>query len=305
MQMENSNNNPTVITVAPASGKWALPLIGSALLLSLGFNIYQGSRLQSVDQQVSAVNGQVAQLRQSISQIEAQTGTQLSGLRGDMTAVRTDAEKIAKDAARSASWTAQSLAQRHADKVVAKVAKETEGNQKKLAESLTAELTQVKSTAEQSSSQLTSVSSDVKLVRTDVDATRTELQQTIADLRRATGDMGVMSGLIATNSTELKALRELGERNYYEFRITRNDKAMKVGDVSLALKKADPKRARFTLELNADDRKIEKKDKTMNEPVQFYVASKARQPYEIVVNEITKDTVVGYLSTPKVQLSRK
>jgi len=298
--MENSNN----ITTTQSGGKWVLPLVGAALAISLGFNAYQGSRIQTVDQQVAAVNTQVAELRQSLTKIETQTGTQLSGLRGDMTVVKTEAEKIAKDAARGASWTAQSLAQRHADKLAAKLSKEAEGNQKLVAE-LNTQLSEVKSSAEQSSTQLSGVSTDVKQVRTDVDATRTELQNTIADLRRATGDMGVMSGLIATNSTELKALRELGDRNYYEFRLTKNDKVKKVGDIMLALKKADVKKSRFTMELNADDRKIEKKDKTMNEPVQFYVASKARQPYEIVVNEITKDTVVGYLSTPKVQVSRK
>jgi len=298
--MENSNN----ITTTQSGGKWVLPLVGAALAISLGFNAYQGSRIQTVDQQVAAVNTQVAELRQSLTKIETQTGTELSGLRGDMTVVKTEAEKIAKDAARGASWTAQSLAQRHADKLAAKLSKEAEGNQKLVAE-LNTQLSEVKSSAEQSSNQLTGVTTDVKQVRTDVDATRTELQNTIADLRRATGDMGVMSGLIATNSTELKALRELGDRNYYEFRLTKNDKVKKVGDIMLALKKADVKKSRFTMELNADDRKIEKKDKTMNEPVQFYVASKARQPYEIVVNEITKDTVVGYLSTPKVQVSRK
>ncbi len=298
--MENSNN----ITTTQSGGKWVLPLVGAALAISLGFNAYQGSRIQTVDQQVAAVNTQVAELRQSLTKIETQTGTQLSGLRGDMTVVKTEAEKIAKDAARGASWTAQSLAQRHADKLAAKLSKEAEGNQKLVAE-LNTQLSEVKSSAEQSSTQLSGVSTDVKQVRTDVDATRTELQNTIADLRRATGDMGVMSGLIATNSTELKALRELGDRNYYEFRLTKNDKVKKVGDIMLSLKKADVKKSRFTMELNADDRKIEKKDKTMNEPVQFYVASKARQPYEIVVNEITKDTVVGYLSTPKVQVSRK
>jgi len=305
--MENLNNTP-VTPVTTSTNKWALPAVGVALALSLGFNAYQGSRIQTVDQQVTAVNSQIAELRQSVAKVETATGTQLSGIRGEMTTVKAEAEKIAKDAAKGASWTAQSLAQRHADKLAAKLSKEAEGNQKIVAD-LNTELAAVKSTTQQSSTELntnlTNVSSDVKQVQTAVDATRTELQQTIADLRRATGDMGVMSGLIATNSGELKALRELGERNYFEFRITRNDKAQKVGDVTLALKKADPKKARFTMELNADDRKIEKKDKTMNEPVQFYVASKARQPYEIVVNEITKDTVVGYLSTPKVQVSRK
>jgi len=298
--MENINNNST----NQSHASWVLPVIGAALALSLGFNFYQANRISAVDQQVAAVNGQVAELRQGLSKVETQTGSQLTAFRGDITAARTETEKIAKDAARSSSWSAQSLAQRHADKLAAKWSKENQANQQKVTE-LNDQLTAVKSTADQSTTALNTVSGDVKQVRTDVDQTRTELQSTIADLRRATGDMGVMSGLIATNSTELKALRELGDRNYYEFRLTKNDKAQKVGDVTLALKKADPKRSKFTMELNADDRKIEKKDKTANEPVQFYVASKARQPYEIVVNEISKDTIVGYLSTPKVQVSRK
>ncbi len=296
--MDNSNNN----TNSTQSGaKWAIPVIGAALALSLGFNAYQANRIQAVDGQVNTVNAQIAELRQGLSKVEAQTGSELSAFRGDINNVKSEAEKIAKDAAKSSSWTAQSLAQRHADKLAAKLEKANQSNEKLVAE-LNTQLSEVKTSAE---TQLNTVSTDVKQVRTDVDTTRTELQNTIADLRRATGDMGVMSGLIATNSSELKALRELGERNYYEFRLTRNDKVQKVGDVMLALKKADVKKSRFTLELNADDRKIEKKDKTVNEPVQFYVASKARQPYEIVVNEISKDTIVGYLSTPKVQISRK
>ena len=74
--------------------------------------------------------------------------------------------------------------------------------------------------------------------------------------------------------------------------------------VELWLKKADPKRSRFTVQVQADDKTVEKRDRTINEPVQFYV-SKFRQPYEIVVNEITKDHIVGYLATPKVELARR
>lgn len=65
----------------------------------------------------------------------------------------------------------------------------------------------------------------------------------------------------------------------------------------------DLKKNKYTLELVADDKRVEKKDKNVNEPVQFYVA-KARQPYELVVNEVKKDQIVGYLATPKVQQSR-
>jgi hypothetical protein len=111
----------------------------------------------------------------------------------------------------------------------------------------------------------------------------------------------VMSGLIATNSKELEALKKLGDRDYFEFDLPKSSSPQKVGDIQLALRRADVKRNRFTLEVLADDRRVEKKDKTINEPVQFYTSS-TRIPYEIVVNQVRKDHVVGYLSVPKVKL---
>jgi hypothetical protein len=115
--------------------------------------------------------------------------------------------------------------------------------------------------------------------------------------------LGVQSGLIATNGKELAALKALGERNYFEFNLTKTKEPRKVGDITVLLKKTDPKKNKYTIELVADDKKYEKKDKNLNEPVQFYVA-KARQPYEIVVNEVKKYQIVGYLTTPKVQSAR-
>jgi hypothetical protein len=117
--------------------------------------------------------------------------------------------------------------------------------------------------------------------------------------------MGVMSGLIATNGRELQALRELGERDYYEFTLTKTNIPQKVGDIQVMVKKTDPKKNRFTLEILVEDKKVEKKDRNLNEPVQFYVASKARQPYELVVNEIRKSQVVGYLAVPKLKAARR
>jgi hypothetical protein len=125
-----------------------------------------------------------------------------------------------------------------------------------------------------------------------------------ADLKTVMGDMGVMSGLIATNGKELSALRELGERNYFEFTLTKRDNSKKVADLALTLKKSDPKRSRFTLDVMADDNRVEKKDKTVNEPVQVYVGGN-RQPYEIVINQVKKDEIVGYLATPKVKIARR
>ena len=99
-------------------------------------------------------------------------------------------------------------------------------------------------------------------------------------------------------------LRELGDRNIYEFTLAKKAGQQKVGDIQVKLKKADPKHNRYTVEVLADDKLVEKKDKGANEPVQFYVLSKARQPYEMVVNDVSKDTIKGYLSTPKITVSR-
>lgn len=176
------------------------------------------------------------------------------------------------------------------------------------------ELTQIKDTT---NSKFNEVATDVNGVKANVDGVKvnvenvkttvataqSDIEATRTDLKRAMGDMGVMSGLIATNSKDLAALRALGERYYIEFDMTKQS-AKKVGDVTLTLKKADPKRNRFTMDVLADDRRVEKKDKTINEPVQLYVAGSI-QPYEIVVNTVTKDRITGYLSTPKVKMARR
>jgi len=138
---------------------------------------------------------------------------------------------------------------------------------------------------------------------TKLDKVSSDLNQTGADLKRVVGDLGIMSGEVATNSKELASLKQLGERNYFEFDLAKTKEPLKVGDIRLKLRKTDPKHGRFTVDVLADDRTIEKKDRTLNEPVQLYVAG-ARQPYEIVVNTVKKNEVVGYLATPKVRIPR-
>jgi chromosome segregation ATPase len=141
-------------------------------------------------------------------------------------------------------------------------------------------------------------------VKTEITSTKSELDKTISALKQVTGDLGVTSGLVATNGKELAALKALGERNYYEFDLKKTKQPIKVGDIAVKLKRTDQKKGRFTIELVADDRSVEKKDRTVNEPLQFYVSA-ARQPYELVVNQVHKDRIVGYLATPKVKEQRQ
>ncbi|MHB1022842.1 MAG: hypothetical protein ACYC46_07465 [Acidobacteriaceae bacterium] len=148
------------------------------------------------------------------------------------------------------------------------------------------------------SQQVSSVQSDVGGVKTDVATTKSDLADTKNQLQRVMGDAGVMSGLIATNHAELEVLKHKGDRNYYEFTLHRNAKPTLLSTISLQLKKADTKHQRYTLIVNADDKKIEKKDRSLDEPVQFYTG-KDPMLYELVVNQINKNQVIGYLSTPK------
>jgi septal ring factor EnvC (AmiA/AmiB activator) len=148
------------------------------------------------------------------------------------------------------------------------------------------------------SSEVSSVKTDVGGVKTDVAATRTDLEETKTQLTRVVGDAGVMSGLIAKNHDELEILRHKGDRNYYEFTLQKGQQPTLLSSIKLQLKKADQKHSRYTLNVSADDRIIEKKDKNLDEPVQFY-SGKDPALYELVVNSIEKNKVSGYLSTPK------
>jgi len=148
------------------------------------------------------------------------------------------------------------------------------------------------------STEVSSVRTDVGGVKTDVAATKTDLESTKAQLTRVMGDAGVMSGLIAKNHDELEILKHKGDRNYYEFSLQKGAKPTLLSTVKLQLKKADEKHSKYTLNVSADDKTIEKKDKGLDEPVQFYTG-KDPVLYELVVNVIEKNKVSGYLSTPK------
>ena len=162
---------------------------------------------------------------------------------------------------------------------------------------LAARLTQVQ---KESTDQIGAVATEVGGAKKDIADTRSDLEATKGKLERATGDMGVMSGLIARNHDDVEELKRRGDRNYYEFSVPKSKNAQRVGPLQVKLNKADQKKEKYTMTVYVDDRAIEKKDKTAGEPVQFYVKGASRMsPYEIVVFDVNKDQINGYLSTPK------
>src|SRR5215469_418483 len=142
------------------------------------------------------------------------------------------------------------------------------------------------------------VKNDVGKLGTDLGDTKTDLATTKGRLEHAIGDLNHHSELIATNHDELEVLKHRGDRDYVEFTLKKNGEPTHISTVSLQLKKVDPKKSQFTLYVMADDKRIEKKDKTINEPLQFYTG-RDRSLFEVVINAVDKNTVSGYMSTPK------
>jgi hypothetical protein len=187
----------------------------------------------------------------------------------------------------------------HADAITKQIAAE-EAQLRQAQAAQAAEIGTVKESASAANAKIADVSTDVGGVKTNLSATQAELQKTIAALKSTQGDLGVQSGLIATNGNELAALKLRGERNYTDIKLGKTKKPVKFADITLMLKNVDPKKNKYTVEVMADDKLTEKKDKNINEPVQFYTAKGGHIPYELVINQVNKNEIVGYLATPKV-----
>jgi hypothetical protein len=148
------------------------------------------------------------------------------------------------------------------------------------------------------SGEVAGVKTDVGGVKTDVASTKADLEATKAKLQSTIGDLGVQSGLIANTRGDLEILKHRGDRNYYEFTLIKGAKPQPVSTVALQLKKTDLKKGKFTLNVTSDDKTIEKKDRNVSEPIQFY-SGRDRMLYELVVWTVDKNKATGYLSTPK------
>jgi hypothetical protein len=137
---------------------------------------------------------------------------------------------------------------------------------------------------------------DLNKLGTDVTGVRTDLESTKQNLQMARGEFGT---LIARNHDEIEQLRRLGERDYYEFSLDRKGSKQKVGNLTVELRGTNTKKSLYSLALYVDDMRLEKRNRSINEPIYFYTRG-TRAPLELVVNQVGKNKVVGYLSVPKV-----
>lgn len=297
------SNITSVSSETGKSNRWNLPTV-VALALSLALaagNAYLLVRTGRLETQMQDLKAAFQTEMTSVQQEAAARGRSYTQVTEELRKQIEDTGARSAQAASAASR-ATTVAKKYSDDLAKKIAEQQKMVQEQHT-NLASQLGEMKDASNQTSERVSGIASDVTTVKSDVASTKTELDRTIADLRSVRGDLGIQSGLIATNSKELAALRALGERDYIEFQLTKTKAPQRVGDVSVQLKKMDNRRNRYTIELIANDKRVEKKDRTVNEPVQFYMA-KARLPYELVVNEVRKDSIVGYLAAPKVRAMR-
>jgi chromosome segregation ATPase len=247
------------------TGKWLLLLLAA---------IYVAASLYFLVD----LRGRVTQLAQNQASSQKQIG--------ELTTRMQSAEAEAETLGQQVGITKKELAQRAAQLQAAQRAAE-----QRLAQEQKEQITAV-------SGDIAGVKTDVGGVKTDLGQTKTDLAATKAKLESTVGDLGLQSGLIAKTRDDLDVLKHRGDRQYYEFTLLKGAKPQPVSTVSLQIRKIDAKRGKYTLNVTSDDKTIEKKDRNVNEPIQFYTG-RDHMLYELVVWTLDKNKATGYVSTPK------
>ncbi len=271
-----------------------------AALLAVG-NLYLFARANRLEREISqlrsSIRTEIASIQNHSDAAQARNLETISALQQQLRETGVKSAQAVEQTKISVKRASEQLERRIAD---------TQNETKEYHRSLAAQLGEMQQSAAQTNTKVSSVATAVSSVKSEVAntknqvaQTRSQLDRTLSELKSMRGDLGIQSGLIATNARELAALRARGERDYIEFQILKTRDAQRIAaDVAVHLRKADAKRNRYTIHLVADDKRVEKKDRGINEPVQFYMA-RARVPFEIVVNEVRDDRIIGYLAAPK------
>jgi chromosome segregation ATPase len=274
--------------------------VAGAIIALVAANIYLYIQIDHVRTDLAKLDESfkagLSNLKDASSVTTAAQQRHLETLKEELEAARAQS----RDQARTMSAQAKTEANARTEQLMRQI----EAEQAKVQQQVSSEISDVKQSATAANSKIADVSTDVGNVKTQVSATQAELQKTIADLKSVTGDLGVQSGLVATNGKELAALKRLGERNYIDIKLGKTKQPQRFGDITLLLKNADVKKNRYSVQVMADDKLTLKENKSINEPVQFYTTKGGRLPYELVINQVQKNEIVGYLSTPKETVAR-
>jgi hypothetical protein len=270
------------IEVRNSSGPWVIVFVVLGLLV-LG-EIYSLAKLGSI----GSIQSEQASLQSQVQQTNQQVAAKLSSLQ-DANAQQLDALRAELDtAAKQAKSPAASRTLLRERKQLALLEKQEQEQGTELA-AAKADIANKANSAD-----VTALGTQVTKTNSDLDSTKSTVSTLQNDLGMARSDMGT---LIARNHDDIETLRKLGQRNYYEFTLAKNEEQTVAG-VGLMLKKTNVKRHRFNVNLLTNDMTVPKDNRTVDEPV-FFTIGKSREFYELVVNTVDQNKVNGYISTPK------
>jgi septal ring factor EnvC (AmiA/AmiB activator) len=270
--------------------KLVLILILLLAVVYLFYDSFQSKK--ATDAQLAKMADQISNLERVNKIGEATLSSQISDLKTDIAGTQ---EAVGSAKAELKKTTQQIQAEGQKTKRELSEALAGKADTSQVAEQVQAAKTEANSKIGQVSTEVGGVKTQVVEVKSDLESTRRDLEGTqrqLVDVR------DTLSAAVAKNSTELNQLRLKGERDYYEFTIPQKNQPVKVEDIRLVLTKTNAKKGRFNLKILADDSQLEKKDRGVNEPIQFLVGQN-RVRYEVVINWVQKNKAGGYLSIPK------
>ena len=267
---ESPESNPVTVTGIPRWVGLAVSLLGAVSLLALGVGWSATSHVNRIEQFTNAANAALKEKNDALNQRLARSEEISQQLESDLKVVTqklnvTQSELIA---ARKQNKAAADTYDKKLEELGSNVNEQLAGKA--------------------SSDDMNKLGTDVTGVRTDLDATKNSLEMSRSE----------MGTLIARNHDEVDQLRRMGQRDYYEFTVTRKAGSQRVGSIQVELKGTNIKKNQFTINVLADDKNFEKKNRSVNEPIFLYMNG-GRQPLELVINKVSKTTATGYLSVPK------
>lgn len=274
-------------TEEKSSGKgWKIAGV-IAIAALVGFNIHLLNKVGAIE---STSESQRTALTTEVSDLEATLSAQSGAYQREISALQESVQQTKEEAAARA----RTEARRGADQL-AKTFAEKERQQQDM---FLSEIGNVRGETDTNRKGIEDVSTRVVGVQTDLDQTRENLNETAEKLASTQGNVDEISGRVGTHDAAIERLRMQGQRDVTRFELSESKDRTKVESVQMRVKDIDYRKNRYTLEVMADDRVVTHKDRLLNQPVEFYVTG-VTQPYEVVVTDIAKNQISGYLATPK------
>jgi uncharacterized membrane-anchored protein YhcB (DUF1043 family) len=275
------------------SGRIPLIVAVVALLVALGVGFLALRVSSQVAEGDELLSTQLEEMEAALEGIQVQIAANSEGTSRQIAALQSDSEVLQESVGVTQSEIRRARAL--AEQVRLEQQAEVEALNSQIEQK--ADSNQVAALDEKSDGKFQEIDQQITEVKEENKATREEVEKTWKELSALGLQVTQQGQLVATNGEGVAELRRRGERDFFEFSAQKK-RQMPIASIQLELRKADTKNHRADFRLYYDDRRVEHKKVYTNTPLLFYVG-REKTPYELVINEVKKNLMVGYISVPK------